>query len=180
MNRSGTWQAEQRLFRPPAAGCAPIPAKHPVIVQKKTSMPSTLPLLNVGLVIMASSTTLNIKKPISSSIDRHIAVIGTGPAGLSCAFQLARRGYAVTVFEALGEPGGMLRYGIPAFRLPRAVLDAEIKAITQMGLKSFAITSSARKAISRKFIIDSMRCSWGLEHTKGLSWIWQGKTPATS
>ena len=64
-----------------------------------------------------------------------MAVIGAGPAGLSCAFQLARRGYPVTVFEALARPGGMLRYGIPAFRLPRAVLDAEIAAIVELGVE---------------------------------------------
>ena len=48
-----------------------------------------------------------------------IAVVGAGPAGLSCAYQLARRGYPVTVFEAFSQPGGMLRYGIPKYRLPR-------------------------------------------------------------
>jgi NADPH-dependent glutamate synthase beta subunit-like oxidoreductase len=64
-----------------------------------------------------------------------VAVIGAGPAGLSCAYQLVRRGYAVTVLEALNEPGGMLRYGIPEFRLPREVLDAEIARILDLGVE---------------------------------------------
>jgi len=64
-----------------------------------------------------------------------VAVIGAGPAGLSCAYQLARRGYPVTVFEAFSKPGGMLRYGIPAYRQPRAVLDAEIQRILDLGVE---------------------------------------------
>jgi dissimilatory sulfite reductase flavoprotein subunit len=64
-----------------------------------------------------------------------IAVVGAGPAGLSCAYQLARRGYPVTVFEAFSKPGGMLRYGIPQYRLPRNVLDAEIQRILDMGVE---------------------------------------------
>ncbi len=65
----------------------------------------------------------------------RVAVIGSGPAGLSCAYQLVRRGYKVTVFEAFARAGGMLRYGIPAYRLPRAVLDAEIERILDLGVE---------------------------------------------
>jgi formate dehydrogenase major subunit len=63
-----------------------------------------------------------------------IAVVGSGPAGLSCAYNLARRGYAVTVFEAFPKAGGMLRYGIPDYRLPPGILDAEIRRILDMGV----------------------------------------------
>jgi NADPH-dependent glutamate synthase beta subunit-like oxidoreductase len=67
--------------------------------------------------------------------DQKIAVVGAGPSGLSCAYQLARRGYKVTVVEGLPKPGGMLRYGIPVYRLPREVLDAEIQRILDMGVE---------------------------------------------
>lgn len=64
----------------------------------------------------------------------RVAVIGSGPAGISAAYHLARKGYGVTVFEAAGKPGGMLRYGIPAYRLPREVLDAEIGNLRALGV----------------------------------------------
>ena len=67
--------------------------------------------------------------------DEKIAVVGSGPAGLVCAGQLADMGYHVTVFEALHAAGGVLRYGIPEFRLPNAVLDWEIDVLKQRGVE---------------------------------------------
>jgi formate dehydrogenase major subunit len=64
-----------------------------------------------------------------------IAVVGSGPGGLTAAYQLARRGYPVTVFEAFPKAGGMLRYGIPDYRLPPGTLDAEIDRILELGVE---------------------------------------------
>ena len=64
-----------------------------------------------------------------------VAVVGSGPAGLNCAYQLALMGYKVTVFEALSVPGGMLRVGIPNFRLDKEVVDREIQIIKDMGVE---------------------------------------------
>ena len=65
-----------------------------------------------------------------------VAVIGSGPSGLSCAYQLARRGYRTTVFEAQAKLGGMLRFGIPRYRLPEDILDAEIGKILDLGVET--------------------------------------------
>jgi NADPH-dependent glutamate synthase beta subunit-like oxidoreductase/Pyruvate/2-oxoacid:ferredoxin oxidoreductase delta subunit len=77
---------------------------------------------------------LKLSKLDVTKRSERVAVIGAGPAGLSCAYQLARRGYPVTIFEAFSQPGGMLRYGIPKYRLPREVLDAEIQRILDLGV----------------------------------------------
>lgn len=65
----------------------------------------------------------------------RVAIIGSGPAGLTAANDLIRKGYGVTVFEALPEPGGMLIVGIPTFRLPRAIIRHEIEAIRKLGVE---------------------------------------------
>lgn len=67
--------------------------------------------------------------------EEKVAVVGAGPAGLSCAYFMARMGYGVSVFESMHEPGGMLRYGIPEYRLPRAILDKEIERIVSLGVE---------------------------------------------
>ncbi len=64
-----------------------------------------------------------------------VAVVGSGPAGLSCAAQLARAGYAVTIFEAKDAPGGVLRYGVPEFRVGRDFLERELKDVTDLGVQ---------------------------------------------
>lgn len=74
---------------------------------------------------------------VPSKLRSHlkVGVVGSGPCGLSAAYHLARLGYLVTVLEAMPLPGGMLRYGIPAYRLPREVLDKEIEQVRQMGVQ---------------------------------------------
>lgn len=66
---------------------------------------------------------------------KKVAIIGSGPAGLTCAGDLAKLGYEVTVFEALHTPGGVLMYGIPEFRLPKEIVQREIDSLKRMGVK---------------------------------------------
>ena len=74
-------------------------------------------------------------QPIPKSHDEKVAIVGSGPAGLTAAYELVKQGYPVTIFEALPAPGGMLRAGIPAYRLPRDVLDEEIDYIKNLGVE---------------------------------------------
>lgn len=69
---------------------------------------------------------------VSPQHKQKVAVIGSGPAGLSCAYQLGRRGFSCTVFEQKSEIGGVLRYGIPSYRLPKDVLDQELERIRRL------------------------------------------------
>jgi heterodisulfide reductase subunit A-like polyferredoxin len=73
--------------------------------------------------------------PPQELLDKRAAVVGAGPAGLTFAYHLARKGYQVRIFEAEAEPGGLLRFGIPAYRLPKSVLDRDIKNVTALGVE---------------------------------------------
>lgn len=70
-----------------------------------------------------------------NKIGKKVAVVGSGPAGLSCAGDLAKLGYDVTIFESLHTPGGVLTYGIPEFRLPKSLVQKEINALKELGVK---------------------------------------------
>jgi glutamate synthase (NADPH/NADH) small chain len=74
-----------------------------------------------------------LETPVATGM--RIAIVGSGPAGLACAGDLARAGHEVTIFEALHEPGGVLVYGIPGFRLPKEIVRAEVDGLKRMGVR---------------------------------------------
>ena len=77
-----------------------------------------------------------VPKAAETKLGKKVAVIGSGPSGLTCAGDLAKLGYDVTIFEALHEPGGVLTYGIPEFRLPKqGVVQPEIDNVRKLGVK---------------------------------------------
>ncbi len=86
------------------------------------------------------------------STGKRVAVIGSGPGGLSAAYFLAREGHQVTIFDGDPEPGGMLRYGIPEYRLPKKELDREIATIAALGVKI-----ECGRTLGKDITIDSLR-----------------------
>ena len=95
-------------------------------------------------------------KPISNG--HKVAVIGSGPSGLTCAGDLAKKGYDVTVFEALHLAGGVLVYGIPEFRLPKAIVQKEVD-----GLKALGVKVETNMVIGRVVSIDELMSQYGFE-----------------
>ena len=87
-----------------------------------------------------------------------VAVVGSGPAGLACAADLVRLGASVTVFEALHVIGGVLRYGIPSFRLPRDIIDREVKRLSDMGVRF-----EANKVVGKTFTIPELMNGKGFD-----------------
>ncbi len=89
--------------------------------------------------------------PYSEPNGFRIGIVGSGPAGMACAADMAKAGCAVTIYEALHEPGGVLRYGIPEFRLPNPVIDAEIANLLKLGVEIKCNT-----LVGRLFTIEQM------------------------
>lgn len=87
--------------------------------------------------------------------DEKVAIVGAGPSGLTCAAELAKMGYKVTIFEALHAAGGVLRYGIPEFRLPRKVLDVEVNRIKALGVEIYT-----NFLVGRTATIDELFSEW--------------------
>src|SRR5581483_1909601 len=87
-----------------------------------------------------------------------VGIVGSGPAGMACAADMAKAGCQVTVFEAFQQPGGVLRYGIPDFRLPNEVVDAEIAKLVRLG-----ITFRTNVLVGRLFTIEQMIGEMGFD-----------------
>jgi glutamate synthase (NADPH/NADH) small chain len=97
-----------------------------------------------------------VQRPTSNG--RRVAVIGSGPSGLACAGTLAKKGYGVTIFEALHREGGVLVYGIPEFRLPKAIVQREIQ-----GLKDLGVEIVTNAIIGKSLTVDELLGSQGFE-----------------
>ncbi len=108
-----------------------------------------------GLKRFAADENMDYIPRCEASNGKKIAVVGGGPAGLSCAYFLRIKGYDVDVYEAQEKAGGMLRYGIPAYRLPKDVLDKEIENIEKTGVKFLY-----SMALGRDFTISSLRSEY--------------------
>jgi len=87
-----------------------------------------------------------------------VAIVGSGPSGLTCAAELAQKGYQVTIFEALHAVGGVLRYGIPEFRLPKEILDLETNRIKAIGVEIYT-----NFVVGRTATIDELFDEWGFK-----------------
>ena len=101
-------------------------------------------------------STKTPEKPVSNG--KKVAIIGSGPSGLTCAGDLAKKGYEVTVFEALHLAGGVLVYGIPEFRLPKAIVQKEID-----GLKALGVKIETNMVIGKVLSIDELMEEYGFE-----------------
>ena len=103
-----------------------------------------------------ANATEKAARPASNG--HRVAVIGSGPAGLTCAGDLARKGYEVTVFEALHLAGGVLVYGIPEFRLPKSIVQKEVD-----GLKDLGVKIETNAVVGRSITIDELMEEFGFE-----------------
>lgn len=103
-----------------------------------------------------AQTDVKVNKPESNG--HKVAIVGSGPAGLTCAGDLAKKGYDVTVFEALHLAGGVLVYGIPEFRLPKSIVQKEVDTLKELGVKV-----ETNMVIGRVLSIDELMDDYGFE-----------------
>lgn len=97
-----------------------------------------------------------VEKPVSNG--KKVAVVGSGPSGLTCAGDLAKKGYDVTVFEAFHTAGGVLMYGIPEFRLPKAIVQKEIATLKEMGVKI-----NTNVIVGKTIMVDELKKDYGFD-----------------
>lgn len=106
-----------------------------VCILEKQGKPIAIGRLERFVADWARENNIHGKLPQINQKEQKVAVVGSGPAGLTCAADLAKLGYKVTLFEALHKPGGVLVYGIPEFRLPKSIVKYEINEIEKIGVK---------------------------------------------
>ena len=123
-----------------------------VCLRRETDEPLNIPKIKRFAADMAKRKGFTIKLEKGEAKGEKIAVIGGGPGGLAAAYNLALMGYRPTIFEELPELGGMLRYGIPPYRLPRAILDDEIEFLLSAGIEVKTNTK-----IGRDVSLDELR-----------------------
>lgn len=135
--RAGRPADAVRLIRkdnPFPVACAYV-CEHPCEARCRRTMLDE-PLNIRGLKRYAVDTAGDVPQPeCAPATGKHIAIVGGGPGGLSCAYYLALMGHQVTIYEKFKQLGGMLRYGIPSYRFPRELLDREINSILSLGIE---------------------------------------------
>jgi glutamate synthase (NADPH/NADH) small chain len=104
-------------------------------VWSKAGKPIAIGRLERFVADWAKEHNVHEESPDIEKKDKRVAIVGSGPAGLTCAADLAKMGYDVTIFEALPKPGGVLVYGIPEFRLPKSIVEYEVNEIKKLGVK---------------------------------------------
>ena len=121
---------------------------------RRSTLDDPLSIRSLKRYMVEQEKEFNLPEMIKDGANakRKVAVVGAGPAGLSCAYFLARLGYRPTIFEAASEPGGMLVQAIPAYRLPRDILRREIGMIEKLGVQI-----RTNKVLGRDFTLTSMK-----------------------
>jgi glutamate synthase (NADPH/NADH) small chain len=104
-------------------------------ILEKFDQPIAIGKLEAFIADWGRTHAVKSEEIIANNEEKHIAIVGSGPAGLACAAECRKYGYAVTIYETLHKAGGVLVYGIPEFRLPKAIVEKEIEHLKEMGVK---------------------------------------------
>ena len=104
-------------------------------ILKKFDQPIAIGKLEAFIADWGSEHQVEVEQTLAENEDKHVAIVGSGPAGLACAAECRKYGYSVTIYETLHKAGGVLQYGIPEFRLPKGIVDDEIRKLEAMGVK---------------------------------------------
>ena len=170
----GRYEEAWRLFRQtsPLPGVCGRVCYHPCETRcNRKDFDEALSIASIERFVADACFDLEDEIPERPRRSEKIAIVGSGPAGLTCAYFLAKDGYAVTVFEAASQPGGMLRLGIPAYRLPREVLDREIELIARWGVEFRTNTKIGQDIDIEKLWeqYDALFVATGAHHSRALS-----------